>query len=565
MDNKRKISLIKEMAREQNLRTMNFIVDMPPTPNEYLTEEEELSGGESSNLRGETSEAAMHYTIGNYLEKKQKLMSRKKNPLSEDEAHTQAIEHIHSPEHVETLRKQLSQYTNNKVIDRQNKEVGKLNASGNFETRTKNIKEKYGNLTYDDLKDEKHPDLKLELNKKIQDHMRDYPTDSEHTLRDSVHASSHWINHLVKKHGHLRSTTLTGPIGEVETAKRIGATNADLVVHVQKPGEKKQTAVEVPRGNSLKYTTEDSNTVKVRTPGEKAFHEAVAELATSAGMHHHASHLSQLYDSLESEREKISPQKKKPKDWDEKVQGKFIPNHEHIGNNAEFQHIANTIEKKGYDRPTTLGDAQSVLRKIHRKENGKANLGTSSANPKHWTYEHYNKLGEMESKLKQSRINYTQHVSNVLNNVYDEHDKAAGQRKTDLITSINRFHRDISGISHRRRKYVKISTPAGQEFRANAVPTVLMKIQRNKKTKGLSYEPPKVKLHGLYNMLEKTSSKADRFRANVTDGGGINISAERKQPNEKVKSTSIFRHSLDSGRGHMISMITNALSKLHGK
>ena len=97
-------------------------------------------------------------------------MSRKKNPLSEDEAHTQAIEHIHLPEHVETLRKQLSQHTNNKVIDRQNKEVGKLNVSGNFEAQTKNIKEKY-----DKFKEQKKntiANLKkkiLELNKNVKD------------------------------------------------------------------------------------------------------------------------------------------------------------------------------------------------------------------------------------------------------------------------------------------------------------------------------------------------------------------------------------------------------------
>ena len=66
-------------------------------------------------------------------------------------------------------------------------------------------------------------------------------------------------------------------------------------------------------------------------------------------------------------------------------------------------------------------------------------------------------------------------------------------------------------------------------------------------------------------MLEKTSRAADRFRAYTTDGGGINISGERKQPNGKMSSTSIFRHSLDTGRGHMISMITNTLSKLHSK
>ena len=150
MDKERLKSIIKESARNRNLRTLDYIL------NESFLVEEKVEGGAGSDLRGETSEAALHYSIANYLTQRNK-----------GKTHEEAIEHLMTPKHHETLLKQLEDHPSNRVL-RGNEHIGNLDYDGKFQGRNNTLHNQYKHVHIDNMKEN---GLSLEPNRKIQDHM----------------------------------------------------------------------------------------------------------------------------------------------------------------------------------------------------------------------------------------------------------------------------------------------------------------------------------------------------------------------------------------------------------
>lgn len=536
MDNKRIVSLIKEMAREQNLRTMNFIVDMPPMSNEYLTEEK-MAGGAGADKRGELSEVAMHHSIMNYLNKKAEIMSANTH-MPEDErhehAHNEAIEYLKSDEHHEALKIQVENHPSNKVLYN-GYHIGNLNLEGKFEPKSdfsdnqkKKILAVHGHIT-SKVFSEKNKKGKYSLapNQKIENILSQSPADADHTIRDSKHAAIAYINHLNRNFGHLvTKPLLTGGAGEIKTARHIGATNADLVISVRKRGTNEINNVIVPKGASLKYATKPSGDVKVRTPGEEPFHNNIVELMRRSGRdENHPDHidLKNSYDRIKQAREGVG-----------KLEDK------------EIEHIKGISGKS----TSSLESAKSLMRQIMRGDH---------TGDKEKAEDMLNQLENKEKPLKDARIAYMQKAAKTLNSIYKEHASAEGNRKNQLSGAINSFHRDISGILHRRRRTAKIKDEEGRDATVPVVPTTLVKITRGKNKTG-EYTPPKVRIHSLSNRLEKIS-KGTQWSASSTEGGGININADRGDGNGVL----VFKGSLDSGSGKIVNMSLKKLKTLRKK
>lgn len=418
-----------------------------------MLENSTLVGGQASNLRGETSEVALHNSIKNYINHKNKLMGE---GHSENKAHEAALEHLKSDSHYKTLVSQTKKYQS----------------------------------------------------KKIQIHSNDHPDDFNHTVRDSAHAASDYISHIVKKHGHLtgEDPTLTGPEGEVKTAKKVGITNADILIRARgkkrvskkiqtKKGEARiHVNIQVPRfrGNSLKYEDGASSATKVRTSGEAMFHNAVHTLARSVfgPDHHHTK-------TLETLRSNQTNAAKGTKNiWQ---------------SHPDYEKVNAFTKQHGYSHTDSLDKLQSNLRKISRKHQDSDPTIYNTA------LDHLATTKSVESGSKGTKAEYMNHVANVLNSAYQNHKDEKTNR------AINQFHRQISGVYHRKRKWSKIKAQGGEELKAKVIPTIMMKISRSKKEDG-KFVPPKTKILSLRDRFERISKHPDKFNATSTGGGGLTIS-----------------------------------------
>lgn len=474
MDREKLKSFIKETARDRNLRTIEYIIR-----ESFLLEEKELKGGESANLRGETSEVALHNSIKNYISHKNDMMNQ---GHSENKAHNLALDYLKSDEHAKKLNNQTKKYES----------------------------------------------------KKIQTHANNYADDFSHTVKDTAHAAAHYIDHIVRKHGHLTDAEpmLTGPEGEIKTAQKVGITNADILIRAKgkkkvfkkiktRQGENRiPVNILVPRvkGNSLKYEDKKTATTKIRTPGDEAFHSAITKLSKSVfgDNHEHTNELDRLRN------QQIESSKRSKQNW---------TNHHQYGEINDF------MKTHGYKESDSISKVQSNLRKISRNNEDNKHIQDKAL-------EHLHTMKNVEQGSQNSRISYMNHVSKVLNSAYQSSDDNAKR-------AVNQFHREISGVFHRKRKWSKLKTKSGEEIKAKVIPTVMMKISRSKRQNG-TYVPPNTKILSLRDRFERVSKQPGNFHAIPTEGGGLTIGKGNK---------GFLRMSLDSSGGKMISYLQSNMKK----
>jgi hypothetical protein len=444
---------------------MNFIVDMPPTPNEYLTEEK-MEGGAGADARGNISENTFHIAAKEYIKKKKELLSKGKG---DDDAHHGAITHLRSDKGMEKIKKSVDE-TNTKKIDK------------------------------DDL---------------------------NHTIEDCTHATADWLHHIHQHTGSIdteQDVHLTGPIGEKNVADEVGGfTNADLIIGVKRRKTNKNALLSLnlrsndgeQYGNSLKYATKPSNSVKIRTPGGHVFHRMIQNAASS--IYSRLKNISQTdpdhekrksaqtsYERLESPTGNAGASVRHDKSFKAMKEKRLdFNNNWRKGYSGKIEEIDSLLKGK----KLSFLDTISTLRKIKR--------GEVPGNSK-MAEEHVDKLNEHRNntfdKLSDEHSNNT---TNLLNNLYDA---AHSFNDSKIHSHINRLHRIMTGTFARRRKFVEM-----KGRKVPVIPTNLVVVQRTKRG-----ERPNTKIYSPTNRLEELSRSSEKWMARTSEGRkGLSIDRGR--------------------------------------
>lgn len=441
--------------------------------------EEKEAGGKGADLRGDTSEYSFYHAAQNYNAEKRKHIASGK---SDDEAHNAAIEYLRSPEHMSKLKRQVA---------------------------TKG-------------------------SKKTSAHHESNKEDFHHTVEDGAHAAADYLHKIHREHGSIDSSrdhVITGPQGEKKTAAEIGITNADMVTPIiRKNGEKINAKINISNrnkstGSSLKYATDKSKHIKVRTHGEAAFHDIVHQAAKKVLGEDHplVKELNRLHGKKHQEKKKLA-------------EGEWKNNPDLKSHLESMKHLFNKHHDKK-DLPGSFEGAKSHLRKIIRGGKDVKDASKLTDSDKKKAREHLDALEKAEEGYKKSRIDHIKHTTKVLNAIYER----GGTGKKDVNREIHKMHRKLVGVFGRRAGTSDVELEKGKKEKVPVIRTHLVSITRRKRG-----EKPHTGIHSLTNRMEEMSRDSSKqYRASSTEGGTINL---------HHGDDNWATHSLDKGSGHMMKI-----------